>query len=115
MWFLAEPILRLFGPEFVDAASLVRILLIGQVIAAAFGSQLYVMTMTGEQTWAAAIIVATVSANFLLTIWLAGRFGGAGAAAATATTLVLWNAAMALFIRRRLLLWPGFAGFIAPA
>jgi O-antigen/teichoic acid export membrane protein len=114
LWLLAEPILRLFGPEFVSAALLVRILLMGQVIAAAFGSQLYVMTMTGEQTWAAVIIVATVSVNFLLTIWLTDHLGRAGAAAATATTLVLWNAAMAFFIRRRLVLWPSLVGFIAP-
>jgi O-antigen/teichoic acid export membrane protein len=86
----------------------------GQVIAAAFGSQLYVMTMTGEQTWAAAIIVATVTVNCFLTILLTDQFGGAGAAAATATTLVLWNAAMALFIRCRLSLWPSFVGFITP-
>jgi O-antigen/teichoic acid export membrane protein len=114
LWLFAEPILRLFGPEFVSAALPVRILLVGQVFSAAFGSQLYVMTMTGEQTWAAAIIVATVAVNFLLTVLLTGQFGGAGAAAATATTLVLWNAAMALFIRRHLLLWPSFVGFIAP-
>jgi O-antigen/teichoic acid export membrane protein len=114
LWLFAEPILRLFGPDFASAALLVRILLIGQVIAAAFGSQLYVMTMTGEQTWAAAIIVATVSVNFFLTILLTDQFGGAGTASATATTLVLWNASMALFIHRRLLLWPSFVGFIAP-
>jgi O-antigen/teichoic acid export membrane protein len=115
LWLLAEPVLRLFGPEFVSAALLVRILLVGQVISSAFGSQLYVMTMTGEQTWAAAIIVATVSVNFLLTVWLTNHVGIAGAAAATATTLVLWNAAMAFFIRRRLFLWPSVIGFIAPA
>jgi len=114
LWFFAEPILRLFGPEFVDSAPLVRILVVGQVIAAAFGSQLYVMTMTGEQSRAAAIIVATVSVNFLLTIWLTRSLDGAGAAAATATTLVLWNAAMAFYIRRRLHLWPSLIGFIAP-
>jgi O-antigen/teichoic acid export membrane protein len=114
LWLFAEPILRLFGCEFVSAALLVRFLLMGQVIAAAFGSQLYVMTMTGEHTWAAAIIVATVTVNLFLTILLTDQFGGAGAAAATATTLVLWNAAMALFIRCRLSLWPSFIGLIAP-
>lgn len=114
LWLFAEPILRLFGPEFVSAALPVRILLIGQVIAAAFGSQLYLLTMTGQQTWAAMIMVATVSVNFLLTVWLTVDLGCPGAAAATATTLVLWNAVMAFFIRRRLLLWPSLIGFITP-
>jgi len=114
LWLLAEPILRLLGAEFASAALLVRILLIGQVIAAAFGSQLYVMTMTREEMSAAAIIVTTVGINFLFAVWLTDSLGRAGAAVATATTLVLWNLAMALFIWRRLHLLPSLGGFIAP-
>lgn len=114
LWLLTEPILRLFGPDFAAAALLVRILLIGQVIAAAFGSQLYVMTMTGEEIPAAAITLGTVAINFLSAVWLTESLGRSGAAVATVGTLVLWNVAMAFFIWRRLRLWPSMTGFIAP-
>lgn len=113
LWLLTEPILRLFGPDFAAAAPLIRILLIGQVVAAAFGSQLYVMTMTGEEIPAAVIILGTVAINFLSAVWLTQSLGRSGAAVATVGTLVLWNVAMALFIWRRLSLWPSLAGFIA--
>src|SRR5262249_7295475 len=50
---LAQPVLSLFGQDFVAGVPPLRILVIGQVMAAATGSQLHLMTMTGRERSAA--------------------------------------------------------------
>ena len=84
-----------------------RILLISQVMAASAGSQLYVMTMTGHERSAAVLLVSCAMVNAGASAVLIGMFGLTGAAIGTAVTLVVWNVAMALFLRRRLNLLPG--------
>jgi O-antigen/teichoic acid export membrane protein len=103
----AEPLLALFGRDFVAGAPALRILLIGQVIAAAAGSQLPLMTMTGRERSAAALLVSSVAANAAFGAALVSPFGPAGAAVAATTALIGWNAAMGLSIRRHLRLFPG--------
>jgi O-antigen/teichoic acid export membrane protein len=88
-----------------------RILLISQVMAASAGSQLYVMTMTGHERSAAALLVCCAMTNAGASAVLVGMFGLTGAAIGTAVSLVVWNVAMALFLRRRLNLLPGVLAF----
>jgi O-antigen/teichoic acid export membrane protein len=54
---LAEPILTWFGKDFAAGVPALRILLVGQVIAASYGSQLSVMTMTEHERGAAALLI----------------------------------------------------------
>jgi O-antigen/teichoic acid export membrane protein len=103
----AKPVLALFGRDFVAGVPALRILLIGQVIAAAAGSQLQLMTMTGRERSAALQLVASAMANAAIAVALVGRLGPAGAALAATTALIGWNAAMGLAIRRHLRLLPG--------
>jgi O-antigen/teichoic acid export membrane protein len=104
---LAEPVLALFGRDFVIGAPALRILLIGQVIAAAAGSQLPLMTMTGRELSAAMMLVSSVAANATVGAALITPFGPTGAAVAATTALIGWNATMGLSIRRHLGLFPG--------
>ncbi len=104
---IAEPLLAMFGRDFGAGASALRILLIGQVIAAGAGSQLYLMTMTGHERSAAVLLISSTAVNAVVSAALIGVLGLAGAAVATTTTLIVWNAAMALFVWRRLRLLPG--------
>jgi O-antigen/teichoic acid export membrane protein len=104
---LAEPVLSLFGQDFAAGAPALRILLIGQVMAVATGSQLHLMTMTGRERSAALQLVASVAANVALGAMLVSPLGPTGAAVATTTALIGWNTAMALSIRRHLRLLPG--------
>ena len=104
---LAEPILALFGRDFVAGVPALRILLIGQVIVAAAGSQLHLMTMTGHERLAAAQLVVSVAVNAAIGAALVGPVGPTGAALATAMALIGWNTAMGLSIRRYLRLFPG--------
>ena len=104
---LAEPLLAWFGPGYEAGVPALRILLIGQVIVASGGSQLYVMTMTGHERSAAALLVSSTMANAVGSIILIEWFGLSGAAIGTAAALVVWNAAMAVFLWRRLSVLPG--------
>jgi O-antigen/teichoic acid export membrane protein len=102
----SDPLLAWFGHDFAAAATLVRILLFGQVIAAGAGSQLFIMTMTGNERSAAILIVLSVAANGAATFLLIGVLGPVGAAVANTATLIAWNAGMALFILVKLRIVP---------
>lgn len=104
---VAAPLLKLLGPGFEDGVTALRILLLGQMLAASAGSQLYVMTMTGYERYAAAMLVACAIGNAIASAVLIRFFGLTGAAIATSLSLVIWNVAMALFLWRRMQLLPG--------
>jgi len=112
LWVLAWPLLSWFGPGFVTGVDALRILLLGQVVIASSGSQLYLMTMTGHERSAALLVSLSAAANVLLGLTLIGTLGLVGAALATTVAFLGWNLAMGLFVWRRLGLAPGvFAGF----
>jgi len=105
--FLAEPVLAWFGPSFQAAVVPMRVLLLSQVIAASAGSQIFLMTMTGQERSAAIVVVLAALGNFGLTVPLIHLFGTTGAAIANAITLLVWNVAMATVIQRKLGAVPG--------
>jgi O-antigen/teichoic acid export membrane protein len=107
LFFLAAPVLSLFGPGFGEAVMPMRVLLVSQVIAAAAGSQIFLMTMTGQERSAAVVVVLAALGNFALAVPLIGLYGTTGAAIANAITLLLWNCAMAALIYRNLGAVPG--------
>ncbi len=107
LFIFAEPLLAWFGKEYVVGATTLRVLLIGHVIAAGAGSQVHVMTMTGNERGAAALFIVAALGNVVTGAALIGLFGLVGAAIASAMTLVILNLAMVLFIWRRLHLLSG--------
>lgn len=111
---LTEPLLNWLGPDFESAAPVLRILLIGQVIAAAFGSQQSLMTMAGHERAAAATLIVGAGANIVATV-VANRFWGlTGAAVASVATVIALNLALAIFLRLRLQIRPGLALAVPP-
>ena len=109
---LAEPILTWFGKDFADGVPALRILLVGQVIVASYGSQLSVMTMTGHERGAAALLILSAAVNVVASIVFITMLGLTGAAIATTIALIVWNVAMAFFISRHLRLVPGILGML---
>jgi O-antigen/teichoic acid export membrane protein len=109
---LAEPILTWFGKDFADGVPALRILLVGQVIAASYGSQLSVMTMTEHERGAAALLILSAALNIVASIVFISMLGLTGAAIATTIALIVWNVAMAFFISRHLRLLPGVLGML---
>lgn len=109
---MAEYLLTWFGPEYVAGANALRILLVGQVMSSSLGSQTQVLAMTGHERNSAAILALSAAANVTISIFMINQFGLTGAAWGTVISLILWNVAMAVFIRRQLGLWPGVFGII---
>ena len=109
---MAEYLLTWFGPEYVEGANALRILLVGQVVSASAGSQTHVLAMTGHERNLAAILALSAAVNILTSLWMILQFGLMGAACATMISLFLWNVAMAVFIKQRLDLWPGIYGIL---
>jgi O-antigen/teichoic acid export membrane protein len=107
LFLLAKPLLAWFGTGYDAGVPALRILIISQVMAASAGSQLYVMTMTGHERSAAVLLVASAMFNASAIALLISKLALTGAAIGAALSLVVWNAAMALFLWRRLSLWPG--------
>ena len=107
LMLLADPLLAWFGPDFAAGATAMRILLIGQIVAACFGPQMFLMTMTGNERSAAGLLIGSAILNALLGQLLIGRMGLTGAAIATTVAMILWNIGMAIFVWRGIGLVPG--------
>lgn len=111
----AGPILSLFGPAFEAGETPLRILLLGQLLAAGAGSQLLLMAMTGNEAGAARMLVISALFHGLLCAGLVVPLGLTGAAIATAAALAVWNILMAIEIWRKLQILPGALGLLRPA
>jgi O-antigen/teichoic acid export membrane protein len=113
LWFAAGPLLPLvFGPAIVGVLPILGILLVGQVIASGAGSQIYLLTMSGQETSAAIVLIGFALADLAVSVMLVPPFGLSGAALATSACLVGMNIAMALLIWRRLGVMPGSLGIL---
>ncbi|MEP6837335.1 MAG: polysaccharide biosynthesis C-terminal domain-containing protein, partial [Bradyrhizobium sp.] len=104
---IADPLLAWFGRGYEAGVPALRILLVGQVLAASCGSQLSIMIMTGCERGAALLLILSAFINILLSAGLVDLIGLTGAAMSTTLTFVIWNIAMAAFIWHRLKLLPG--------
>jgi O-antigen/teichoic acid export membrane protein len=104
---LTEPLLRIFGEEFVETAPIAQILIVGQIVAAATGPQLNLLTMTGHERAATVIMIVGAAINLSACAIGIAFFGAMGAAVATAATNVMWNMAMAVYIYKRVNMMAG--------
>lgn len=111
---LARPVLGWFGSEFAAGELPLYLLLAAQLFVAGSGSQLLVLAMTGNESGAARILVASAIANLILCTAAVHAFGLLGAALATGTALIGWNVAMAFAIWWKLQLWPGVLAAFRP-
>ncbi|MEA5472491.1 lipopolysaccharide biosynthesis protein [Spirulina sp. 06S082] len=94
----AQPILSVFGPEFVAAQWALKILIIGQLVDVLCGSVGNLMVMTGHQNQSVVVSSCCALANVILNAILIPKFGAAGAAIATTCTLVTWNVWMCILV-----------------
>jgi O-antigen/teichoic acid export membrane protein len=108
-----EPLLALFGKEFVAGAPVTIILIVGQVFAAACGPQQHLITMTGNERSAAVIMIACALGNLVACVLAIALLGTIGAALAMTATLIIWNIVMAAYIFRRLHITPGLISVVS--
>jgi len=94
--------LGLFGEEFVAASTALTILTVANLLHVAFGSVGVLLVMTGNERLAAKGIGLTVVLNVVLNAILIPRYGLAGAAVATATSMAAGTGLLAFWVVRRL-------------
>ena len=100
---LGQPFLGLvFGKAFVASFSPLLILLGGQLVNSAAGSVGFLLNMTGHERETARGMAVAAAANIVLNLLLIPRWGTAGAAAATAVSLAMWNVLLFWAARERL-------------
>lgn len=102
----ANPILGLFGSEFVAARLPMTILILGQLVNVGSGSVGYLMVMTGHQNISAIIFGCSAITNVILNAITIPAFGILGAAISTALTVAMWNILLHVLVVRYLNVYP---------
>lgn len=101
--FFGEPILTIvFGRGFASGSVALAIMVVGQVINAAFGSIVLLLNMTGNERMVARGIAVAVLTNVGLNLVLIPIWGIEGAATTTVVTVATWNSSLWWAARRRL-------------
>ena len=99
---LGKPLLLLFGAQFTDGYPLLFILVIGVVARASVGPAESLLNMAGKQKICAMVYAVTLIVNICLSIVLIPAYGLAGAAFATAFSMVFEAVTLALTVYNRL-------------
>jgi O-antigen/teichoic acid export membrane protein len=111
---LGKPLLRLFGPEFIQGYPLMFILAIGLMARASIGPAERLLNMLGEQRSCAMVYATAFATNVVACVVLIPRFGITGAAIATSAALMVESTLLFAVSKRRLglhiFIWRGRAG-----
>jgi O-antigen/teichoic acid export membrane protein len=99
---LGEPLLRLFGPDFVSGYYLMFILAVGLLARASVGPAERLLNMLGERRSCALVYAGAFAIDLVLCIALLPPLGIAGAAIANAVALLFESAGLFLVAKYRL-------------
>jgi len=105
-----EPLLRIFGPDFVSGYAPLAILAAAQLVNVAMGPVATTLTMLHEDRHVIYGLTAATLANITLNSALIPLFGMIGAAAATAFSLLIWNVWLSLALYKKYGLTSHFLG-----
>ena len=99
---LGQPLLWLFGKQFVGGYHLMLILAVGLMARAALGPVERLLNMVGEQRICAFVYATAFLLNLVLCVALIPRMGVTGAAISTATSLMVESILLFQVTKRRL-------------
>ena len=99
---LGEPLLRMYGKDFVGGYDLMFVIAIGLLARAAVGPVERLLNMLGERRRCAQVYAGSFLLNLLLCLLLIPHFGAMGAAIASAGTLVFESICLFLVAKFRL-------------
>lgn len=102
MLFATELLGWLFGDQFGAGGVALAILAAGQLVNAGMGSGGMLLNMTGHERDTLRGIAVAAVCNIALNFTLIPSFGMAGAAAANALSLIIWNVLLRALVYRRL-------------
>ena len=96
-WFLS-----LFGTNFTQGQASMTILIVGKLISIAMGPVVLLLTMTGNERYAAIGVGIGAALNVILNAFFIPLWGIEGAALATTGSIILWNSILAIWVYKRL-------------
>jgi O-antigen/teichoic acid export membrane protein len=99
---VGKPLLSLFGPGFAEGYPLIFVLVIGLMARASVGPSERLLNMVGQQRACAMIYACAFATNLMLCLVLIPRFGLNGAAASTASAVVVESTLLYVVTKRRL-------------
>jgi O-antigen/teichoic acid export membrane protein len=102
---LADPLLRLFGPDFSGGATPLRILALGQLVNIATGFPGTILIMVGDSGRVTRGVAIGAAVNIALNLALVPSHGATGAAIAGATSIALTNVLLAATLWRGRRIW----------
>lgn len=111
---LGSPILSIFGAEFVVAYIPMMVLTLSRVVEAFAGPAGQLLAMVGMHSLVAWLMVGPAILNIALNFVLIPHFGETGAAVATLTSVLLWNALLLHAANRRLGVDPSLLSILKP-
>ena len=102
------PVLRIFGQDFVQGESALRILIVGMIVPVMVGTVGFILIMAGRTGWDLLVYLAGFAIDVGVALLLARPevLGIRGAAIAQALTLSFSAVARLLLVRRFLGIWP---------
>lgn len=98
----AEPILLLYGAEYLGGVDALRILAIGQLFNAMAGSCGVLLSMTGNQVIVMRGTFVALLVNTLVGVMLVPQMASVGAAIAVAMAVATWNIIFAIYALAKL-------------
>ena len=101
LFVFAEPVLSLFGAEYAVASTALRIVVVAQMLSAAFGPVNQLCLYAGGAYVSTAVIALAVVVNTVANVMLAPEFGSAGAAWSLLLSFVIWNLSLFVFLKVR--------------
>lgn len=113
MFVFGDFLLGLFGPNFKEAGTALRILAVSYLLAAFLGPTGYLLHLTGSQRTLASIVMAGFILNLIGNLLLIRIMGITGAALSTSIAMVAIKLVMVVAIRRKLGVW-SFVSFGHP-
>ncbi|MDE2447132.1 MAG: oligosaccharide flippase family protein [Alphaproteobacteria bacterium] len=113
--FAGNLLLSFFNPSFTSAYGILLILAFGCMIDAVSGPTAYLMQMTSYEKAYLKIMVICYLLVIALQFALIPRYGGIGAALASASGTVIWNLWSIALLRTKAALDPSILGLVWPA
>jgi O-antigen/teichoic acid export membrane protein len=100
LWGGGTIVTGLFGVEYGASVRILQVLAASSFLVAATGNNGLLLQMGGRENTELKLSLLTFGLNFLLNLWLISRWGGWGAAVATAISLLVSTACKTVVCRR---------------
>ena len=101
IFIFSDPLMALYGKDFVESGKVLRVLLIGLFFNALTGPISVMLQMSEKQVLVQNVFLATTVINILLSFFLIPKFGIMGAAWSNVIYQFLANGILLIYLKRK--------------